>query len=101
MKRYRIVISTLLVVSACFSVIAAPSLAEVTLLAEWLLGGEKVVSLLMADWVGKMLFEDINGKGEVSCSATFDGAINSDGVVELTAMLTSGGVNATLAVPIT
>jgi hypothetical protein len=101
MKRSQIVVLAFLAVFALSAVIVSSASAEVTLLAEWLLGGEKVVTLLAMSLTGTYLFEDTNNKGAVTCEATWDGSAGPNGEGEITQILTKGGVAASLTVPIT
>jgi hypothetical protein len=77
------------------TILAASASAEVTLLAEWLVNGEKITATLASKTAGEFLFEDSKVFGiklDFLCSMTFDGTILTDGESEITEILSLTGV---------
>jgi hypothetical protein len=90
MKKLQIVLLALVAVFAFSAVVAGSASAEVTLLAEWTIGGVKVAGPLTVETTGLIslatLVIGINGI-EIDCEGTWDGTVNTDGTGSITALL--------------
>ena len=90
MRKFQAIISTLGAITAFSAALVSSASAEITLLAEWLVGGAAVTTALTTEASGSLLLEDPKtpaGAAAVLCSAIFDGTVNSNGKGTITELL--------------
>jgi hypothetical protein len=96
------VLWTLLVlVAVCLATVITASVAtaETTLLAEWLINGSPVTSLIPFSLEGTVQLGSSN-VFQISCSGIFDGSFDPEAGFQLTAILSLSGTQVTLAAPL-
>jgi hypothetical protein len=100
MKKHHVFGLAMLAIFAFSALTAMSASAETTLLAEWLIKEKAVTTLTSVEISGELLLEDAGVKGHVVCSGIFDGSVGESGEIEITEVLTLGGVAGTLAAPV-
>ena len=88
MKKVQVVTLALLALFAFSAVLASSASAEVTLLAEWLVGGSPIVGKTLAtETTGSILLEDSGVPAATICSGILDGTVGPNGTDEITMVL--------------
>jgi hypothetical protein len=95
MRKFQVVLVALVAMFALSAVVVSTASAEVTLLAEWLIGGKEVTTTHAIQTTGTLLFTDsgtLFGSATLSCAGDeFHGTIGPMGTDELTSILNSAG----------
>jgi hypothetical protein len=100
MRKLQLLGLLLVAMIALGAVIAVSASAETTLLAEWLINGAAVTTLMSFIVTTKLLLEDLATKEDVRCITIIEeGSMGPNGEKEITENLTSGEVAITLAAP--
>jgi hypothetical protein len=99
-KKIQMLGVALVAMFAFSALVASVAFAEPTLLAEWLIGGQSVLTLTLAKYTFSALLSDTSNGSDVVCSWVYDGSVGPNGEAEVTEVLTLAGTVVTLTAPL-